>query len=52
MGEFLKYSKIWLFSNLAFKGVAVAALLIFALAFAFGDGGTFTISWVPGVGHE
>ena len=48
IGEISKYSKIWLFSNIAFKGVAVAALLISALAFAFGDGGTLSISWVPG----
>ena len=48
MGEFLKYSKIWFYTNIAFKGVAVAALLISALAFAFGDGGTLSISWVPG----
>jgi len=47
MGELFKYSKIWFFTNLFFKGSAVVVLLVFALAIAFGDGGTFSISWKP-----
>ncbi|ACR12397.1 hypothetical protein [Teredinibacter turnerae] len=47
MGEILKYSKIWFYTNLIFRGAGALSLLAMAAAIAFGDGGTFSISWEP-----
>lgn len=47
MGDLFKYGKAWAISGMVYKGAMAASLIIGAVAFAFGDGGTFTVSWVP-----
>lgn len=51
MGELLKYGRALAITAIASKGAAAAALLIGVAAFAFGDGGTFTVQWAPGGGQ-
>ncbi|WP_157209938.1 hypothetical protein [Marinimicrobium agarilyticum] len=48
MGELIKYGKALAIASMATKGAMAAAIVIGAVAFATGDGGTFTLSWVPG----
>ncbi len=48
MGDFLKLGKAWVIAAIVCKVAFVAVLLVSAVAFVFGDGGTFTVSWVPG----
>jgi hypothetical protein len=50
MGDLLKYGRAWAITGMASKAATAAALLLGAVAFAFGDGGTLTVSWMPGGG--
>jgi len=47
MGDLVKMGKAWAITSMAGKGAVAVCLIISALAFAFGDGGTFTVSWIP-----
>tara|TARA_R100000365_G_C2681998_1_gene27071 strand:+ start:243 stop:398 length:156 start_codon:yes stop_codon:yes gene_type:complete len=51
MGDLIKYGKALAIASMATKGALAVSIVIGAIAFATGDGGTFTLSWVPGGGE-
>lgn len=47
MGDLMKLAKVGVMSAVYYRYALSATLLLGAFAFAFGDGGTFTVSWIP-----
>ncbi|MGH1374588.1 MAG: hypothetical protein ACRBBW_21305 [Cellvibrionaceae bacterium] len=47
MGEILKFGKAMAITSMVRGWAFAITLVLSSLAFAFGDGGTLTISWVP-----
>ena len=47
MGDLMKLAKVGVMSAVYYRYALSATLLVGAVAFAFGDGGTFTVSWIP-----
>ncbi len=48
MGNLIKHARWYLVAQSTTRVATAASILITAVAFAFGDGGTLTISWNPG----
>lgn len=49
MGDLIKLAKAWAVVAMVTKCAVAVALLVFAAAFAFGDGGRLTIEYAPKV---
>lgn len=48
MGDLMKLGKWWAITAMGSRWLIAGSIAVSALAFAFGDGGAFSISWMPG----
>ncbi len=48
MGDLMKWGKNWMVAGMIYRGAVAVSIVVSALAFAFGDGGTFSVTWNPG----